>query len=146
MKYEYDSNREVFKRVDGNGRYLKFNIEEARRIKSLRDMGTPVSSIHRKINWSNDISETQLRTFIENIEKGNIPLDGDYPIPVRKNPRTDKITELENKIDELDSRMTDMENRFSEIRSDCFVSAFAAPKKDSEKKSNISKVKSWLKF
>ena len=138
MKYEYEPSLECYKRIDKTGRPLKFNIEEARRIKSMRDMGCTVSSIYRKIDWSNDVSETQLRTFVENIEKGNIPLDGEYPTPVKTQSTKN------SRIDDLEKRVTSLEDRMSELRSDCFVSAFASQSK--KKNTMFGKVKGWLQY
>lgn len=81
VKYEYDVATESFKRVDNRGNKLKINITEARRIESLLNLGHNPNYIWNKINFINDVSITTVRTFIKNLEAGNIDLEGDYPAP-----------------------------------------------------------------
>lgn len=77
VKYEYNPDLEVFRRVDNRGPSLKVNIMEARRIKSMMDLGIKAPTILMKIDFVNPISMTNLRTIMKNIEKGNLELDGD---------------------------------------------------------------------
>ena len=81
VKYEYDIERECFRRVDNRGRPLMINITEGKKVESMLNLGYPVAQIYRKIDWVNDINETNLRTFVRNLNNGNIDVSGDYPAP-----------------------------------------------------------------
>ena len=105
VKYEYRTDTEMFKRVDNRGPYLKFNIVEARRIQSMLDMGLKTPTIYKKIDFVNDVSITNLRTFIDNLNKGNIELDGDYPSPVYQ------VSEMD-----LEERVSRLEEEFEKFK------------------------------
>ena len=125
-KYEYRVDLEMFKRTDNRGPGLKFNIVEARRIKSMLDMGMKAPTIYKKIDFVNDVSITNLRTFIDNLKKGNIDLDGDYPSPVYQ------VKEIS-----LGERVTRLEEEFEDFKSRI---------ENPNRRENISeKVKKWLK-
>lgn len=81
VKYVYDVETESFKRADNRGIKLKINISEARRIESLLTLGHNPNAIYNKMNFAQNVSITTLRTFIKNLEAGNIDLEGDYPAP-----------------------------------------------------------------
>lgn len=122
VKYVYNPDLEVFRRVDNRGPSLKVNIIEARRIKSMMDLGIKAPTILVKIDFVNPISMTNLRTIMKNIEKGNLELDGDYPVPT--NQLDDINTEI--RLTNLEERMNELENR-----------------KDSD--SIVDKVKLWIR-
>lgn len=103
-KYEYRADLEMFKRVDNRGPPLKFNIVEGRRVKSMLDMGLKTPTIYKKIDFVNDVSITNLRTFIDNLNRGNIDLDGDYPSPVyqvKEISVEERLSRLEEDFEEL---------------------------------------------
>lgn len=107
VKYVYNEELEVFKRVDNRGVPLKFNISEARQIESMLLLGMKSPTIYKKIDFVNDVSQTSLRTFISNLEKGNIDLSGDYPIPVRSFEELDweaRISKIERDLDDMRER------------------------------------------
>ena len=111
MKYEYRTDLEMFKRVDNRGPGLKFNIVEARRIKSMLDMGMKAPTIYMKIDFVNDVTITNLRTFIDNL---NIDLDGDYPSPVyqvKEIALDDRVSKLEQEFEEFKSKIEDPKPR-----------------------------------
>ena len=104
VKYVYNVEQEVFRRVDNRGPPLKVNIIEARRIRGFMDLGTKAPTIHKKIDWVNPISMTTLRTVMKNIEEGNLELDGDYPAPIGQIHDMDveaRLNKLEMDVDEL---------------------------------------------
>lgn len=110
VKYEYRPELEMFKRVDNRGYPLKFNIVEGRRIESMLKMGLKVPTIYSKIDFVNDVSITNLRTFVDNLKKGNIDLTGDYPSPVyqvKEIALEERISKLEEEFEEFKKRMND---------------------------------------
>ena len=138
MKYKYDVTVEQFRRVDGKGVTLPFNIVEARRIESMIGLGIKTPTILKKMDFVNDVSITNLRTFVANLEQGNIlGLDNDYPMP------TIQLEEIgdEIKYTELENRVKTLENQMAEIKSDCFCTSFA---NDSQSKGIVEKIRSWM--
>ena len=121
MRYEYDVQSESFRRIDGRGRPLPFNITEAKRIKSLRDLGFSVQRIYDKIDFANDVSITNLRTFIRNLENGELSTEGEFPAPTP----VIKDLDLEVRVQRLEEKMDSGLN--------------------SKGPGIIDKVKSWLK-
>lgn len=106
VKYDYDVENECFSRVDGRGKSYKINIYEGKRIESLRGIGYSVQKIYDKMTFNNEVTITNLRSFIRNLEEGNISVDGDYPAPVQNFEKLDteaRITELERKVESLQS-------------------------------------------
>lgn len=81
VKYYYDVDTESFKRVDNRGNKLKINISEARRIESLLKLGYNPNSIYNKMDFTQKVGISTVRTFVKNLEAGNINLEGDYPAP-----------------------------------------------------------------
>ena len=111
VKYEYNVEQEVFRRVDNRGVPLKVNIVEARRIKSMMDLGLKATTIIQKIDFVNKISITNLKTIMNNIENGNINLDGDYPIPTRNLEDINydiRISNLEERVEKLEVKLNDL--------------------------------------
>ena len=103
MRYEYDVQTETFRRIDGRGRPLEFNITEAKRIESLRNLGFSVQKIYDKIDFANDVSITNLRTFIRNLENGELSTDGEFPAPTPVIKDLDlevRVQRLEQKVNE----------------------------------------------
>lgn len=103
--YEYRPDLEMFKRKDNRGPALKFNIIEGRRIKSMYELGDKVPTIYSKIDFVNDVSITNLRTFVKNLEMGNIDLDGEYPAPreqIVDMTLSERIRNLEERVGELE--------------------------------------------
>lgn len=130
VKYKYDVDDEVFKRIDKRGYSLKVNIMEARRIKSLMDLGNGPYDIMRKIEFTNNISITTLRTVMKNINEGNITLEGDYPAP------TQQLKELD-----YDIRIRNLEKRVSLLElgnCDCECES------DENQTTIMDKVKGWI--
>lgn len=127
VKYEYNVEDEVFKRVDKRGYSLKVNIVEARRIKSLMDLGNNPYEIMRKIEFANGISITTLRTVMKNIREGNINLEGDYPVPTQQLKEMDLSVRVEN----LEKRVTALEEP---VTCDC----------ECNNESFVGKVKGWM--
>lgn len=106
VKYEYRPDLEVFRRIDNRGPSLKFNITEAKRIETLMDMGVKAPTIMRKIDFVNDINETNLRTFMNNLKNGNISLEGDYPAPtgvIESITDGERLSRLEERVNELEN-------------------------------------------
>lgn len=144
VEYEYRPELEVFRRKDNRGPSLRFNITEARRIQSMIDLGMNPHAIYSKIDFVNDVSLTSVRTFINNLKNGNIDLDGDYPAPTEVFKDMDielRIEQLENDLNEFKKKLENHDDRFNELKSDCWISAYA----DSSKSNNILKrIKKWL--
>lgn len=108
VKYEYRPDLEVFRRVDNRGPSLRVNIIEMRRIKSMMDLGIKAPTIMKKIDFVNGISMTTLRTIMNNIEEGNIDMEGDYPAPsiiVRDMDLEARVGRLERDVEEFKQRM-----------------------------------------
>ena len=117
VKYEYDIDKECFRRVDNRGRPIMINITEGKKVDSLLTLGYPISEIYRKIDWVNDINETNLRTFVRNLKDGNIDVDGDYPVPqIIFEDLT--IDGFEDRIKALERIVERHENMISELKSD----------------------------
>lgn len=131
MKYEYDVDDEIFKRVDRKGVPLEFNIIEGKRIESMRNLGCSVQKIYDKINFVNDVSITNLRTFIKNLENGNLSVDGDYPAP-----------KVQFRDMNIEARVTKLENDLDNFKTILYKSCEC--KDDDENTSFIGKVKSWM--
>ena len=115
VEYRYNVDLEMFRRVDNRGPSLPFNITEARRIESMMNLGMKAPSILKKIDFVNEVSMTNLRTFMNNLEDGNIlGLDEDYPVPNGQFVDLDsqaRLTSLEERVTRLEnSRST----RFSQ--------------------------------
>lgn len=134
MRYDYDVETESFIRIDGRGRPLKFNITEAKRIESLRNLGFSVQKIYDKMDFVNDVTVTNLRTFIKNMENGELSTEGDYPAPTP----VFKDLDLEARVSSLEERFTDLEKLMKLIQNgECFCSCSAG-------ESITDKVKSWI--
>ena len=130
MKYNYNVEQECFIREDGQGKKYHINITEAKRIVTLDNLGNTASEIRNKIQFqSNRVSESTITNFLNQIEKGNINLSGDYPAPV--NVVMD--LSVDERISNLEDRVKTLEDKFSELKSDCFVSAFAGEQKEPKK-------------
>lgn len=138
VEYKYNVELEQFRRVDNRGPSLPFNITEARRIQTMMDLGIKAPSILKKIDFSHEVSMTNLRTFMNNLEQGNIVgLDEDYPAPVGQFMDMD----LDSRVLGLEKRVKSLEDIMSELKTDCFSSGFATEKNN--KKSVWDKVKIW---
>lgn len=108
VEYVYNVELEMFRRVDNRGPSLPFNITEARRIESMMNLGIKAPSILKKIDFVNEVSMTNLRTFMNNLESGNIVgLDNDYPVPTGQFVEIDNEARLKN----LEDRVTRLESR-----------------------------------
>ena len=125
VKYEYRPELEVFKRVDNRGPALKFNIVEARRIQTMLELGNKIPTIYSKIDFVNNVSMTNLRTFVNNLNDGNINLDGDYPAP------KESIYDLD-----VEARLSRLESDMMEFKQILY--------KQKENESVGNKVKSWI--
>ena len=113
-KYEYNIELEAFRRTDKRGRPLYFNITEARRIQNMLEMGCSVPQIYNKIDFERDVSVTNLRTFIRNLNEGNLSLEGDYPAPVG----VVKEIGTETKIQALEDRVKALEDEVFETKTE----------------------------
>lgn len=73
----------------------------------MMNLGVKAPSIHKKIDFANEVTMTNLRTFMNNLEKGNIiGLDNDYPVP------SGQFVELDNeaRFKSLEDRVSKLEN------------------------------------
>ena len=111
VEYRYNVDLEMFRRVDNRGPSLPFNITEARRIESMMNLGMKAPSILKKIDFVNEVSMTNLRTFMNNLEDGNIlGLDEDYPVPNGQFVDLDsqaRLTSLEERVTRLENSQCD---------------------------------------
>ena len=129
MKYEYYESEECFKRIDNRGRPLFVNISEARQIESYINLGYSVEEIKDKVKLSHPrAGRHTIVSIIKNIKEGNVDLTGDYMIPV------DQLVEFTDseRISKLEKRVSNLEDIMSEIKSDCFISAFTTTKMEDE--------------
>lgn len=105
-EYYYDSNDEVFKRMDNRGNYLAINISEALRIIGLIDLGYSNYSIKNKVIISNPkCKSTTIDSFIRNYKNGNIIIPENAPAPTQLFESItvdDRINSLEKRVDELE--------------------------------------------
>jgi len=104
MRYDYDVETETFRRIDGRGRALEFNIIEARRMESLRNLGFSVQKIYDKIDFANDVTVTNVRTFIRNLENGELSTEGEFPAPTPVFKDLDleaRVRTLEQEVEQL---------------------------------------------
>ena len=134
MRYDYDVESETFIRVDGRGRPLMFNITEAKRIESLRNLGFSVQKIYDKMDFVNDVTVTNLRTFIKNMEHGELSTEGDYPAPTP----VFKDLDLEARVSSLEDRFADLEKLMKLIQNGEYFCRCSA------EESITDKVKSWI--
>lgn len=105
MKYNYDVEQECFIREDGAGKRININISEAQRIIALKDLGYSIAQIRNKMVFSsNKVYESTIQNFLNNVEKGNIVISGDYPAP--------KLA-LEDLT--VDMRLTSLEERLENV-------------------------------
>lgn len=143
MMYKYNSDLECFERFDEDGkprgRKLWVNITEARRIVTLHELGNSIGLIQSKMTFaSNRASGHTVETIINLHKNGEIELDGDFPAP----SKDFESLSVDGRIDALEDRIKNLEDRFSELKSDCFCSAFAG---ESKKENGLfDKVKSWI--
>ena len=136
-KYIYDVDLEAFRRTDKRGKPLYVDIIEANRIINLIELGHSVADITGKVSLSNPKGTvTTINSFIKNYNQGNIEMPTDVPAPVHN---FKSLTDTD-RINALEERVTELENRLSEIKSDCFMTAFAGESK------NESRWKKWLTF
>ena len=130
MKYVYDVDRECFKRIDNRGKSLHVNITEANRIVNLLNLNYSVPAIINKVSLVDpQATQTTVKSFIRNYNEGNIEIPTDAPVPSRI---FDEMT-IEINYNDLEERVKSLEDRMSELRSDCFVSAFAGERKSVRK-------------
>ena len=108
MKYKYDIDNEYFVREDNLGKKFHINIIEARRIMTMFNLGNSIAEIRNKISFSsNKVYESTINNFINQVEKGNISLEGDYPAP---KVVLEDLT-FEERIKELEERVTALEDK-----------------------------------
>lgn len=111
MKYSYNSSLECFERRDAKGvprgRKLWVNIDEARRIVTLYDLGNSIGVIKSKMQFNNPkASAYTVNTVVSLYENNEIELSGDFPAPsqVFDDLSVDaRISQLEHEIEELKS-------------------------------------------
>lgn len=109
-KYEYNSKLECFERRDKNGvirgKKVWANIDEARRVVTMHQLGNSKDQIANKIVFNSPkASAYTVRTIIELWEDNRIVIDGDFPAPVKVYEEMDyevRITELEHRIEKLE--------------------------------------------
>ena len=106
MKYKYDVDNEWFVREDNLGKKFHINITEARRIMTMVNLGNSIAEIRNKISFSsNKVYESTINNFINQVEKGNISLDGDYPAPkvvLEDLTVAERISKLEDRVTALE--------------------------------------------
>ena len=107
MRYDYDVETETFRRIDGRGRPLEFNIVEARRIEQLRNLGFSVQKIYDKIDFANDVTVTNVRTFVKNMENGELSTEGEFPAPTP----VFKDLDLEARVRDLEHEVELLKNK-----------------------------------
>lgn len=108
MRYKYDIDNEYFVREDGLGKKFHINITEARRIMTLSNLGNTAPEIRSKINFnSRKVYESTINNFINQVKKGNISLEGDYPAP---KIIFEDLT-LEERINQLEERVKELEDK-----------------------------------
>ena len=138
MKYNYNTDLECFVREDGLGKKIWINSSEAHRIMTMYSLGNSIGEIRNKIEFVNSrkVTESTVKNFISNVNMGNIILDENYPAPVKL---VEEMTD-NDRICKLEERVTNLEDKISELKSECFITAFA----DESKKE--SKVRKWLRL
>ena len=106
MRYDYDADIEAFVRSDKKGNKLWFNMYEAQRIMTLYQLGYTPNKIATKMEFkSNKVAMSSVKTFIDNVNNGNIVIDNDAPAPV----------EYVNDMS-LEARVSKLEQDFDEFR------------------------------
>ena len=136
VKYEYNPEIEMFRRVDNKGPSLKVNIVEARRIESMMQLGIKAPTIMKKIDFVNNISMTNLRTIMSNIEQGNLKLEGDYPAPVAT---LDEMS-IDARMDRLEEDLEEFKEKY--LNNECTCDCDNDCSSDSD--SFVGKVKKWI--
>ena len=140
-KYKYNSELECFERFNkkGNptGKKLWVNIVEARKIITLYNLGNTVGLIQSKMQFSsNKASGKTVETIVRLYENDDIELEGDFPAP----SKDFEALEVDSKIDNLEIRVENLENIISELKSDCFCTAYAGESKTGI----IDRIRTWI--
>lgn len=118
MKYEYNADIEAFERSDKKGNKLWFNMYEAQRIMTLYQLGYTPNKIATKMEFkSNKVAMSSVKTFIDNVNNGNIVIDNDAPAPVEyvnDMSLEARVTKLEQDFDEFKRMISDQKPTISE--------------------------------
>ena len=143
-KYKYNSDLECFERFDKKGyptgKKLWVNIVEARKIITLYNLGNTVGLIQSKMTFSsNKASGKTVETIVRLYENEDIELDGDYPAPSKD---FDALN-VDGRIDGLEDRIKSLEDKFSELKSDCFITAYAGESKSMDK-GIVDRIRTWI--
>ena len=130
MKYNYNSELDCFVREDGLGKKIWITSTEAHRIMTMYDLGNSIGEIRNKINFAKPkrVTESTIKNFINNVADGNIVLDDNLPAPdivYTELSLDEKVNNLEERLNTLESMIDNHESRFKELKSDCWISAYA---------------------
>lgn len=113
MKYHYDKDLEAYVREDGLGKKLWINSVESQRIMTLYNLGNSISEIRNKITFnSKKVSESTIQNFINNVEKGDITIPTDAPVPVNES-----LT-IEERMNRLEQDWVEFQKKYIEISKD----------------------------
>ena len=127
MRYKYDVSQECFIREDGLGKKFFINSTEAHRIMTMYNLDNSVGEIRNKIQFKHPrkVTESTIKNFINNVNKGNIDLSQVEPAPF------DDVLDIT-----LEDRVWSLEQRVSMLEdlNHC-----------DENKSVFGKVKSWIR-
>ena len=111
MKYEYNADLEAFERTDKKGNKLWFNMYEAQRIMTLYHLGYTPNKISTKMEFhSNKVGMSSVKTFIDNVNNGNIVIDNDAPAPVEL---IEDMT-LEARVSRLEQDLEEFKKKFED--------------------------------
>ena len=111
MKYEYNADLEAFERTDKKDNKLWFNMYEAQRIMTLYHLGYTPNKISTKMEFhSNKIGMSSVKTFIDNVNNGNIVIDNDAPAPVEL---VEDMT-LEARVSRLEQDLEEFKKKFED--------------------------------
>ena len=122
MRYEYDADQECFVREDGLGKKFYINSIEAHRIMTMYDLGNSIGEIRNKIKFSNPrkVTESTIKNFIVNVEKRNIELNDDMPVPIEdvmEITLDERVLSLEQRVSVLEDMLENKESLTDKVKS-----------------------------
>ena len=137
MKWIYNDRLGCFEREDKIGKKIWVTMSEAQRIITLRDLGNSIGEIQAKMTFvSSKASSYSVKTILEKVDDDSLIIDMDVPASdIQFNDLS-----VDNKLVNLEERISNLEGRLSEIKSDCFISAF-----EGEDKKEV-RWKKWLRL
>lgn len=122
MNYEYDINQECFIRSDGLGKKFFINSTEAHRIMNMYNLGNSIGEIRNKINFRNPskVTESTIKNFINNVNKGNIDLSKVEPAPfvdVLEITLDERVESLEQRVSVLEDMLMNKQSLTDKVKS-----------------------------